>query len=99
MIHPTELGTLLAILVVLTVFEICWLWFMIAKPERWSRFVDRENDFWVKRGIVSASLSERFKKFEKGLGQKILVGTGALLGMAALVGAFIILLWYHYRHG
>lgn len=67
-----------------------WLWFMVRRPERWISIVERENAFWVSRGIVSASVAERLKNFERGRGQKILVGAGAVLGTAALV---IVLVW------
>ena len=75
----------LIVLIALTVFGWLWLWFMMAKPEPWSRFVNRENDFWVSRGIISASLSERIRRFEKGRGQKILVGSGAAFGTVLLL--------------
>ena len=62
-----------------------WLWFMIAKPQQWSRLVDKENDFFLRLGLVSASLSERSRRFEKGLGPKILVGLTAVIGTVALL--------------
>ena len=82
------------ILITLTIFCWLWLWYMIAKPEQWSRFVDKENDFWLKRGIVSASFSARSRRFEKGLGQKILVGIGAVLGTVGLL-VIRFLIWKH----
>lgn len=77
--------TRLIILVTLTVG--CWflLWFMLRRAERWSAIVDKENVFWVSRGLVSASLAERIKRFEKGRGQQILTGTSAVLGTGFLV--------------
>jgi hypothetical protein len=82
------------ILIALGIFSWLWLWFMIARPKQWSSFVDKENDFWLKRGIVSASFSERSRRFEKGLGQKILVGSTAIL---STVGLLVIhfLIWKH----
>lgn len=81
-------------LMALTAF--CWLllWYLIARPVEWSRLVDKENDFWVNRGIVSASFSDRFRRFEKGIGLKVLVGIGAILGT---VGFLVIrfLIWKH----
>src|SRR3954468_16869807 len=41
-------------------------WFMARRPARWAAWVDGENDFWQARGIVSASLAERMKRWEKG---------------------------------
>lgn len=78
------MDTSLISLTTLTVGSWLWLWFMVRRPERWSSIVERENAFWVSRGIVSAAVAERLKDFERGRGQKILVGAGAVLGTAAL---------------
>jgi hypothetical protein len=88
----SEIFVHLGILVTATAASIVWLWFMIAKPERWSQIVDKENDFWVRKGIVPASFSEWFRRFEKGLRLKILVGSAALLGMGFIIFT-CILLW------
>ena len=82
--------TSLIILIALTAGCWLWLWFMVQRPERWSSIVEKENAFWVSRGIVSASLAERIKRFERGRGQKILIGTGAVLGTGVLV---FFLIW------
>jgi hypothetical protein len=84
------MDTSLVILIPLTAGCWLWLWFMVRRPERWNSIVEKENAFWVSRGVVSASLAERIKSFERGRGQKILVGTGAVLGTAALV---FFLIW------
>jgi hypothetical protein len=81
----TLMFILLGVLVLLTVFGYIWLWFIIRRPEKWAVWVDRENDFWVHRGIVSVSFAERMKRIEKGLPQKILVGTVAVLGTGGLI--------------
>jgi hypothetical protein len=94
--HATELTILSEILAVLTALLICWFWFILAKPNLWSRLVDKENDFWVKRGIISASFSDKFRRFEKGLGLKILIAAGALLGIAGLAGGVFMRLWDQY---
>ena len=82
------------LIIALTIFCWVWFWYILARPEQWSRFVDKENDFWVKRGFFSASFSEKFRRFEKGLGQKILVGSGAVLSTVGFI--FIrYLIWKH----
>jgi hypothetical protein len=74
-----------AIIILLTVFCWLWLWFMIRRPAKWGAIVDKENAFWTSRGLVSASLAERIKGFEKGRGQKILVGAAAVFGTLVLI--------------
>jgi len=76
---------LIGILVLLTVFGYAWLWFMIRRAEKWAIWVDRENDFWVRKSLVSVCFSERMKRIEKGPALKILVGTGALIGTGGLI--------------
>jgi len=75
----------LVTLVLLTAFCIGWLCFMIVDPDKWSDFVDKEYTFWVRRGICTPSFAEKFKRFEKGLGMKILIGSGASLGFVGLL--------------
>jgi hypothetical protein len=68
------------VLVVVTVFG--WIWFtlLLAQPEQWARFVDRYS--W---GVT--------RRFEKGLGLKILIGSSAVLGTVGLVIDFVN--WTH----
>jgi hypothetical protein len=72
--------TKLALLGIITVLSWFWLWFVVRRPERWNALVDKENAFWVSRRWVSASLSERIKRLEKGRCLKILLGFVAVLG-------------------
>jgi|SRR6516225_9062085 hypothetical protein len=76
---------LIGVLVLLTLFGYVGLWFMIRRRERWAAWVDRENDFWVRKGIISVTFAERLKRIEKGTPEKILVGAGALLGTGGLI--------------
>jgi hypothetical protein len=79
------------------VISFLWLWFIVTRPARWSQLVDKENDFWVGKGLVSAPASAWFRRFEKGPGQKLLVG---LVGLLAALG-FIVLAFkfWHLNHG
>jgi hypothetical protein len=79
-----NLVTSIAVLVVLTLFCCLWLWFMIRRPEWWSAIVDRENDFWRGKGIISAAFAERMKRLEKGRMAKIIIGGTAVLGAIGL---------------
>ena len=80
----------------LSAFSICCLWFMVAKPEQWGRLVDRENSFWVRNGLASERLTRWVVRFEKGRGQKILVGAGAVLNGAGFI-VFSIGFWILYH--
>lgn len=92
-----HLGTiLLAFDFLLTVVMFFLLLFIVTRPDRWSRIVDKENDFWVRKRIVPASLADSCRRFEKGLGLKILICCGILLGAGSI--AFIAKLLWHAAH-
>ena len=93
MSHEMVVYLLLALLGVLTLLTLVVLWLMVARPATWQRLVDKENDFWVSKGLVSASAW--FRRFEKGAGQKVLVALAGLLGAAG----FIALALQFWRHG
>jgi hypothetical protein len=66
-------------------------WLMVRRPERWARWVDRENDFWRDRGLVSASVAERMKRLEKGTGLKLLAAATAIIGAIGLALTLAVL--------
>jgi hypothetical protein len=93
MTHSSVLYLGLGLIAVITAIALGLLGFIINQPGRWSDLVDKENDFWVGKGLVSAALSEKFRRFEKGPGQKIFT---ALVSLAGVIG-FIVLataLWH-----
>lgn len=47
---------------------------MIARPGLWAAWIDKENDYWVKRGRFTSEAAEKMKKTEKGLAAKFLLG-------------------------
>ena len=50
-------------------------------PRTWERIVDGENDFWVRRGLVSRSVAEKFKRLGKGWSLKALIIFGLLMSV------------------
>lgn len=68
---------------------------MVKRPNQWKVFVDKENAFWISKGVVSESIAEKFRRFEKGRGQKLLVGAAAAIGTIGLLG--IALLKFAYK--
>lgn len=63
----------------LALLWMAWMIFILVCPNQWSIIVDKENDFWVKKGIVKASTAEKIARFEKGMGFKILLVFGLAL--------------------
>ena len=80
------------VLILLTALCYLWLWFMLKRPEKWALWVDKENDFWVRKGLVSAAFAEQCKRREKGLPQKLAVGAVAFLGSSGLIFCGYLLL-------
>ena len=69
-----------------TAFWIGLLCFMIADPDKWSKWIEKQHAFFVRIGISSPSFSEKCKRFENGVGMKLLAGCGILLGAVGLLG-------------
>ncbi len=55
------------------------LLFMISRPATWSALVDRENDFWVRRGWLSRGFVDKIKVLEKGPTLKLMFATVVVL--------------------
>jgi hypothetical protein len=64
--------------------SLAWLAFVIIRPSAWSSLVDRENDFWVRRGWVSSAFAEKIKSLEKGIILKLLLGAMALISVVVV---------------
>ena len=88
---PTSFFIYLGILVALTAFGYFWLWFILKRPEKWAVWVDLENDFWVRHGIISPAFAERCRRREKGLPMMLVVGIIPVLGSGCLISIAIIL--------
>jgi hypothetical protein len=85
MSHIAQLYIAVVLVAALTLFGYAWLWFMIKRPQKWAAWVDKENDFWVRRGFVSASYAERQKRRENSMAMKLMVGAPTLCGTVALI--------------
>ncbi len=72
-----------------------WFWYVTSRPKPWARFTEAENAFWVKRGLP-VQWAGACKRFEQGLGLRILVATGAIGGAILFVSALTLLLMH--RH-
>ncbi len=74
--------------IVISIIGVLWLGFMMSFPEKWNNFVDKENGFWIKKGLVTESTAEKFARFEKGLVLKIIIIIGVLLSLADAFGLY-----------
>ena len=87
----------LGLMGVVTVFALVLLWYILARPAQWSEIVDKENDFWVGKGIVPPATAEWFRRFEKGPAQKFLVGFVGLLGAIGFIALAVFLTHHGHR--
>jgi hypothetical protein len=73
-----------AALAVLTVLAAAGWWLMTWRPRQWALWVERENDFWRSKGLISANGVEKLKRLEKGRELKWLAGLTAAVGVVGL---------------
>ena len=83
MILQTEI-LIAAALSMLTFLSLSVLWLMLRRPQRWTLWVERENNFWRDKGMLSPALAERLKGLEKGRPMKILAGIAAAMSLVGL---------------
>jgi len=57
---------------------VIWLSIVVLFPIQWEFLVDKENSFWVNKGILKAETADKLAHFEKGSGFRILL----LIGLA-----------------
>lgn len=76
---------------VILVGNTVWLWYMTSHPRSWARFTEAENNFWVRRGLP-VQWAGACKKFERGIGLKVLVAAGAVGAAVLFVTALTFLL-------
>ena len=63
---------------------VIWLSIVLLFPIQWEFLVDKENSFWVNKGILRAETADKLARFEKGSGFKILLFLG-LAGSAICI--------------
>jgi len=71
-------------------FILTWLWgswlaFMLWRPAKWERFVDWENERMVSLGLMPSNWAPWFKRLEKGIVLKLLIGFTAGIGFVNVV--------------
>ena len=89
-----NIGASLTLLGVMTALCWLWLWFMIKRQKKWISLVERDNAFWTRKGVVSGRFAEMVKHFEAGIGQKIMIGTWAVIGTLSFL-FFVIRTFVH----
>jgi hypothetical protein len=57
---------------------------IIIRPAMWGSLVDRENDFWVRRGWFSSAFAQKMKSLEKGIVPKLFLGAMALISVVVV---------------
>lgn len=71
-------------LLVFIAFWVCWLLLVLVFPRAWEKFVDWENDFFLRRGLIPSSLGLTLKRLEKGFVLKLVLAATILLACMAL---------------
>ena len=62
--------------IIILILSLIFLAFIIIFPSIWASIVDKENNFWVKKGIFKESTAKRMAKYEKGNILKVIVVFG-----------------------
>jgi hypothetical protein len=89
------------LLLVCTVVFIYGWWMMSRHPERWAKWVEKENSYWVRKGWVSAKTSESIQRWEKGPFLKNFAAFAAIIGLVGTLSTgFVVtrlLIMQHHR--
>lgn len=78
-------------LAALTFMAVAGWFFMARRPAQWAVWVDRENDFWRSKGLLSAVFAEKLKRWEKSKTLSILAGITALIGLVGF--SLTLMVW------
>ena len=88
----TELLICMGVLAALAFLSGAWLWFLVRRPGQWTAFVEKENAFWVRKGILSRAFVEKWKWIDTAVWVKLLVGAAFVINASAFVyGVFLII--------
>ncbi|HZQ46982.1 MAG TPA: hypothetical protein VFC07_08225 [Verrucomicrobiae bacterium] len=80
-----HLSFVISVCSILTVLSCLWLGFIVFFPKQWGVLVDKENAYWVGKGIISAARAEQIKRLEKGMAAKVMAGLLAVLTTFLLI--------------
>ena len=75
----------------LTALALTGWWLMTRRPQRWTLWVERENNFWRDKGVISSAFSEKLKSWETGRPLRILVGLTAMIGLIGILLTLVVL--------
>ncbi len=75
----------------MAVLSCLWLGFIVFCPKRWAALVDKENDYWVGKGLISPSRAEQVKRLEKGMLVKVMAV------FLVVLAAFLLIVSVHIR--
>jgi hypothetical protein len=67
-----------------------WAAFMLLFPARWMAVVEKENEFWVRKGLVSSSRADWFKRVESGVWFKTVIAVAGLVSCAIAWLLFVL---------
>ena len=74
-----------------------WLWWQMARHlGRWCEMVDKENDFWLKRGWISKEFAEKTRRWEKSAFLRYLAAFAAIIGLTGTLitgGVWARVIW------
>jgi hypothetical protein len=74
----------LTIALVLTLSACGVLWMTLLMPSTWSAFVERENAWWVRAGLLPEKWATMLKAMETGASLKIVLGLTIAGGLTVL---------------
>lgn len=82
---------LISILMSILILSLIFLAFIVIYPSKWAEIVDKENSFWVKKGLLKESTAKRMSNFEKGKYLKIITLFAILI---SLLDIWLINIWF-----
>jgi hypothetical protein len=74
----------MTLLLLATVILIIWFALVVLFPIPWALIVEKENSYWVNKGVITTATADKIVRFEKGKGFKIVLGF-ALIGSAVSI--------------
>jgi hypothetical protein len=81
-----------AALAALTLVAFAGWWLMTRRTEQWALWVDRENNFWRNKGLLSPGLAEKLKRWETGRAFKTLAAVTTLIGLIGVALTITVLI-------